>query len=105
MQKRDPNGVFEFQPRQAAGLEERFPKLAEDDFNSGMRLIDTDGSISVGADAFYGIARQLNGWKYLAWLYQVPFVHSICRATYAWIARNRYRFANNCEDGVCDPDG
>ena len=105
MQKRDSKGVFDYQPRQAEGLEERFPKLAEGEFNSGMRLIDADGSISAGADAVYGIARKLDGWKYLAWLYRVPVVHSVCRAAYDWIARNRYRFANNCEDGVCDQNG
>jgi len=102
MQRRDPNGIFEYQPRQAAGLEDRFPALAEGDFNTGMRLIHTDGSIRVGADAVYDIARQLKGWKYLAWMYRIPVLNSICRASYAWIARNRYRFAKKCDDGVCE---
>lgn len=102
MQSRDSDRTFEYQPRQAAGLEERFPKLADGDFNSGMRLIHTDGSISVGADAVYEIARRLNGWKYLAWLYRVPVLGWICRTGYAWIARNRYRFAKKCEDDVCE---
>ncbi len=102
MQRRDSSDVFEYQPRQAAGLEDRFPRLTEGDFNSGMRLIDTDGSISVGADAVYNIARRLDGWKYLAWMYRVPVLNSICRASYAWIARNRYRFAKKCDDDACE---
>ena len=102
MQRRDPDRIFEYQPRQTVDLEKRFPKLADGDFNTGMRLIHTDGSISVGPDAVYAIARRLNGWKYLAWLYRVPLVGAICRASYAWIARNRYRFAKKCEDGACD---
>ena len=101
MQRRDPNKVFEYQPRQASGLEDRFPILAEGDFNSGMRLIHPDGSVSVGADAIYNIARQLKGWKYLAWMYRIPVLNTVCRASYAWIARNRYRFAKKCEDEVC----
>ena len=102
MQRRDRSDVFEYQPRQAPGLEDRFPRLTEGDFNSGMRLIDTDGSISVGADAVYNIARRLDGWKYLAWMYRVPVLNGICRASYAWIARNRYRFAKKCDDDVCE---
>jgi predicted DCC family thiol-disulfide oxidoreductase YuxK len=102
MQRCDRGKTFEYQPRQASGLEDRFPRLAEGDFNSGMRLIDPDGSISVGADAIYNIARQLDGWKYLAWLYRVPGFNAVCRACYAWIARNRYRLAEKCEDGVCE---
>ena len=66
-----------------------------------MRLIHPDGSVSVGADAIYNIARQLKGWKYLAWMYRIPVLNTVCRASYAWIARNRYRFAKKCEDEVC----
>ena len=37
-----------------------------------MRLVNPDGSIDVGADAVYQIARRLSGWKHVAWLYRVP---------------------------------
>ncbi len=48
MKGRDTAGVFEYVPRQSEGLKQRFPKLAEGDFNSGMRLVNPDGSIDVG---------------------------------------------------------
>ncbi len=102
MKRRDPGGAFEYQPRQAQGLDRRFPQLTKGDFNSGMRLVHQDGSVSVGADAVYEISRRLRGWKYLAWLYRVPVLQTVCRSTYAWIARNRYRFAKKCEDDVCE---
>ena len=102
MKRRDPDRAFEYQPRQAEGLDQRFPQLTEGDFNSGMRLVQRDGSVSVGADAVYEISRRLRGWKYLAWLYRVPVLKTICRASYAWIARNRYRFTKKCDDGVCE---
>ena len=102
MKRRDADRAFEYQPRQASGLEQRFPQITEGNFNSGMRLIHRDGSVSVGADAIYEIARLLRGWKHLAWIYRVPVLKSVCRASYAWIARNRYRFAKKCEDGVCE---
>lgn len=101
MKRRDPDRVFEYVPRKAEGLERRFPRLAEGDFNTGMRLVHTDGSISVGADAVYQIARRLRGWKNLAWLYRVPLLHLFFRRAYAWVAKNRQRLARDC-GGSCE---
>lgn len=98
---RDTQDIFEYLPRQAEGIEQRFPELIGGDFDSGMRLVHPDRSISVGADAVYEIARRVSGWKRLAWLYRVPVLNSICRVGYAWIARNRHKLAGKCEDGTC----
>ena len=54
-------GEFEFLPKQAPGLEERFPALASDEFATGMRFVAVDGTVSVGADAVYQIARGMRG--------------------------------------------
>jgi predicted DCC family thiol-disulfide oxidoreductase YuxK len=102
MQQRDQEGVFDYVPRQTEGLTERFPKLAEGDFNTGMRLVHEDGSVSVGADAIYRIATRLAGWKRLAWLYRVPGLQQLFRAAYGWVAKNRHRLAKRCEDGACE---
>jgi predicted DCC family thiol-disulfide oxidoreductase YuxK len=87
----DSQGVLEYVPRDTAGLVERFPQLAAGDFNTGMRLITPDGTVYVGADSLYQVARRLRGWRRLAWLYRVPLLHALARAAYAWIARNRHR--------------
>ncbi len=102
MKRRDTAGAFEYAPRQSEGLEQRFPKLAEGDFNSGMRLVNRDGSIEVGADAVYQIARRLSGWKLVAWLYRVPVLKSIFRSGYGLVAKYRYKLAKRCESGVCE---
>jgi predicted DCC family thiol-disulfide oxidoreductase YuxK len=47
------------------------------------------------------LERRLKVWKWFAWLYQIPELNSLCRAVYAWIARNRYRLAKRCDDGSC----
>lgn len=86
---RDSHGTFEFVARQTEGLTERFPKLAEGDFNTGMRLITPDDTIHVGADAAYQIARRLTYWRKIAWLYHVPGIHGCTQSVYAWIAANR----------------
>ena len=98
---RDTDRIFEYVPRQAEGIDHRFPMLAEGDFNTGMRLVHTDASVSVGADAIYHIARRLKVWRWYAWLYRVPGLNGLCRAAYGWIARNRYRLAKKCDDGSC----
>ena len=102
MRRLDTAGVFEYLPRQADGLEQRFPKLAEGDFDTGIRLVHTDGSISVGADAVYHIACRLRGTKYLAWLYRVPVLNWVFGVGYAWVAKHRYKLAKECDDGTCD---
>ncbi len=101
IRRRDRQALFEYVPRQTPGVEERFPRLAEGDFNTGVRLIEPDGSIHVGADAIYRVARRLSPWRFVAWIYRVPILTQIFRWMYAWVARNRYRLAGRCESGSC----
>ncbi len=95
--------MFEFVARQTDGLTQRFPKLVEGDFNTGMRLITPDGVVHVGADAAYQIVRRLRYWRRLAWLYHVPGIHQLTRAVYAWIAANRQSLSGDRDDGPCKP--
>ncbi len=99
----DRLGTIEFVARQTEGLTTRFPKLAEGDFNTGMRLITPDNAIHVGADAAYQIARRLRYWRWIAWLYHVPGIHRLTRAVYAWIAANRESLGGKCDDETCKP--
>jgi predicted DCC family thiol-disulfide oxidoreductase YuxK len=101
IRQRDWAGVFEYLPRQTPNIEQRFPKLVQEEFNTGMRLIMRDGAILVGADAVYEIARSLPVWRWFAWLYRVPVLHGLCRMVYAWIAANRQRLGRSCDDDAC----
>ena len=101
--RRDRSGTFELVARQTEGLTKRFPKLTEGDFNTGMRLITLDGTIHIGADAAYQIARCLRYWRRIAWLYHVPGIHWLTRAAYAWIAAHRQSLGRDCDDGTCKP--
>ena len=96
---RDTAGVFDYRPRQDPGLDERFPQITHGDFNTGLRLIERDGSVHVGADGFYHIARRLPRVQLLAWLYRVPGLKQVFRGMYAWVAKNRYKLAGKCEEG------
>ncbi len=98
---RDREAGFEYLPRLTPGLEERFPRLAEGDFNSGMRLIMPDGTIHVGADAVYQVARHLPGWRRLAWLYRLPGLHGLARLAYGWVAARRSSLGPASTDDSC----
>ncbi len=95
---RDQSGTFEFVARQTEGLTQRFPKLVEGDFNTGMRLITPDDAVHVGADAAYQILRRLRYWRRIAWLYHVPGIHWFTRTVYAWIAAHRQSLSGQCDD-------
>ncbi len=101
IRRRDSLGRFEYVPRQTAGLVERFPALAEGDFDTGMRLIRPDGRIYVGADSVYHIARRLPVWRWFAWLYRIPGIRAVARSAYAWVAAHRKSLGRDCDDGAC----
>jgi len=99
----DRRSRFDLVPRQAPGLEERFPVLAASDFGTGLRLLLDGGAVYVGADAVYQIYRRLPPYHLLAWLYRLPFLRPLFRAGYALIARYRLRLFGgaDCDDGIC----
>ncbi len=101
IQQLDRKAQFEYLPRQDSNTELRFPVLATEDFNSGMRLISPEGKLYVGADAIYQIAMRLPGLKYIAWLYQVPGIRQLAQLAYAWVAANRKKLARNCTNHHC----
>jgi predicted DCC family thiol-disulfide oxidoreductase YuxK len=100
----DPDNQFEYVPRSCPDLTIRFPVLKEMNFDSGMRLITTEGNVYVGADAIHQIAKHLPSTKPFAWLYQLPVIKQVCRLVYKWIADNRQKLAGQCETGTCHID-
>lgn len=100
-QRLDPSNQFEWVPRQQPGLEKRFPILAQSDFDTGMRYIGAGDKVEVGADAVYQICKRLPAFQPVAWLYLLPGCKQIARAIYAWIAANRKRLGQTCDNGAC----
>jgi predicted DCC family thiol-disulfide oxidoreductase YuxK len=98
------DGQFEYLPRQQPGLEERYPILAQSDFNTGLRLIHPDGTVHVGADGVYEIYRHLSPFHLVAWIYRLPLCRQVFRLGYALIARNRHRFGRVPSDPGCTDD-
>jgi len=103
IRKLDKQDQFVCLPRQAPGIEERFPKLADSDFNTGMRLIVDEDQIFVGADAVHQIYRRMPPFHLVAWLYRVPILHWVFRGGYALIAKYRHLSGRvTCDTSACD---
>jgi predicted DCC family thiol-disulfide oxidoreductase YuxK len=97
IQRLDRKKEFEYVPFQVAL--ERFPELG--DCNLGMRLIDSDGKVYIGADGVYQIVCRLPRWRRIAWLYRLPGLRWFLRMIYAWIVTHRRSRNIECATGVC----
>jgi predicted DCC family thiol-disulfide oxidoreductase YuxK len=93
---RDRNEQFVYLPRQTSGIEERYPELKLEDFNTGMRLFDSDGRMYIGADAIYEITSKLPYFHWFAWVYRLPLLKNMIRRVYSWIAANRLQLSRYC---------
>ena len=103
IQRVDHLDQFEYLPRQNPDAEARFPLLSASDFSTGLRLVVAEGKIHVGADSVYEIYRRIPPFKVITWLYRVPLIHTLFKACYALIARNRHLFGRvECETEACD---
>lgn len=98
IQQRDRHGQFVYLPRETPGLEERYPQLALGDFDTGMRVIEPDGTMHIGADAIYQIATRLPYFRWCAWMYHLPYTRGLARRIYAWVAANRMKLSRYCDE-------
>jgi predicted DCC family thiol-disulfide oxidoreductase YuxK len=98
IRQRDRNDQFIYFVRQTPGLDEKYPELAIGNFDTGMRLIEPNGTIRIGADAIYVIASKLPYFRCLAWTYQLPLVNGVTQRIYSWVAANRLKLSRHCGD-------
>ncbi len=102
VQRSDRRGHIEFLSLHNPSAQARFPQIDRDVAMRWMQSVDARGRVSSGADAWARIGMLLPGWKLLAWILLLPGVHWIAAKTYAWVARNRYRWNRDlCADGTC----
>jgi predicted DCC family thiol-disulfide oxidoreductase YuxK len=93
---------------QQAGALDAYPAVTRDAAVAKMHVVMPDGRVYAGAEAFARIAISvpLAGWP--AWLYYVPGVKQIADATYALVAKYRYRLFGRkatCDTGTCRVHG
>jgi predicted DCC family thiol-disulfide oxidoreductase YuxK len=102
LRKIDRGGRIELLDLHDASVSERFPQVKREEAMRLMQGVDPAGKVYAGVDAWAQAGLALPGWKYVAWLLLVPGIHFIAGRTYAWAARNRYRWNRElCADGSC----
>lgn len=79
-----------------------FPENDRDEAMKWMLAVDRQGRTFKGADAWARIGLLLPGWNLPARIVLMPGIHWLAERTYAWIARNRYRWNRTvCNDDSC----
>ncbi len=102
----DRRGRIELVDLHEPSVAQRFPQVDAEEARRLMQAVDRRGRIYSGADVWARIGLTLPGWNLLAWILLVPGIRSVARMTYAWIARNRYRWSGQSASGeVCELHG
>jgi predicted DCC family thiol-disulfide oxidoreductase YuxK len=83
-------------------VQSRFPQLTYDQLMKEMYLVDRQGSIHRGAEAFRYLTTRLPRLYPLAPLLHIPFSLPLWRWAYRQIARRRYRIMGKTHE--CDGD-
>jgi predicted DCC family thiol-disulfide oxidoreductase YuxK len=97
----DPRARIELLDLHDASVPGRFPQVNLDEAVRLMQAVDPAGRVYSGADTWARIGLTPPGWKLIAWLFLVPWIHFAAQHFYAW-ARNRYRLNRElCQDGTC----
>jgi len=105
IRRRDRDRRMVYLPRRTPGIEKLVPGLADGDFDAGIRVVDSDGTVHIGADGIRRIASQLPIWRRFTWVYEIPLIRGLARRIYAWIAANRMRLSRSiCSPSECDLD-
>ena len=97
----DPRGIMQLYDSHASELvADRFPMLADADFDQAMFAVTAQGTVFRGYFAFKEILRRLPlTWPLLLFLY-MPGANTVGPRVYAWVARNRRRLG--CATDTCD---
>ena len=98
----DRGGRIELLDLHDPSVSRRFPQVDRVEAMKWMLAVDREGRTYQGADAWARIGSRLPGWNLLAWILLVPGIRWLAGKTYAWIARNRYRWNRTvCNDESC----
>ncbi len=79
-------------PSQGPGVQARFPWIPAEAFAESIQVIAANGRTFQGARAVEELVNVLPRWKWLAWIFRIPFIRPLAEKLYRWFARNRYKF-------------
>lgn len=76
---------------QQPGVMARFPWIPPRAYVEALQLVAADGTTWQGAAAIEQLLQVLPRGRWIAWVFNIPFVRTIADRFYCWFARNRYR--------------
>ncbi len=82
---------IEVTPSQAAGVMARFPWIPAAAYTEAIQLVGPGGETWQGAAAIEQLLTILPRGRWIAWVFNVPFVRTLADRVYRLVARNRYR--------------
>ena len=104
VRKWDRRHQIEVVPSQATGVMARFPWIPARAFSQAIQLVGPGGATWQGAAAVEQLLTVLPRGRWIAWIFQLPFVRTIADRIYRWVARNRYRLGcgEHCQSRPLD---
>lgn len=80
----------EYIPFQNADILRRYPELSPDELAKSLHFLETDGQISIGAEAVFSVRYHIAQRGVWLWLYRhLPGARFVCEAVYRTVVRNR----------------
>ena len=92
LRKWDRDAKLTVIPSQAPVVRARFPWIPAEAYKESIQVIQSDGRTYQGAGAVEVLVNALPKWKWLAWIFHIPFIRPLVEKLYRWFARNRYKF-------------
>lgn len=91
LRKWDSRRQIEIVPSTAPGVMARFPWIPKAAYAEAIQLVGPGGATWQGAAAIEQLLSFLPRGRWIAWIFDIPFVRALADRFYRWFARNRYR--------------
>jgi predicted DCC family thiol-disulfide oxidoreductase YuxK len=100
----DSRRQIEVTASQSPGVMARFPWIPARAYTEAIQLVGPGGETWQGAEAVEQLLGVLPRGRWIAWIFDVPFVRAIADRVYRWVARNRYRLGcgEHCQSRPLD---
>ena len=95
---------LDFLSYQDPEMRRRFPEISMEACAVSIHLVDSDGKVWLGAEAFREILRYLPGGAWFRLLYAVPGGLWLAKKIYRWTADHRYQLLGKLSNPFLDPE-
>lgn len=98
LRRLDSGGRLEFVPLQAQKVKTSFPALKPDSLREEIHVVQPDGRVVAGAEAYRFFCNELPALRAFAPLWHLPGFPALAQAVYRWVACHRHRLGGSRRD-------